>query len=104
MFLKSFIKAFSYLMMMNLSLYFFSKRCDFSIRQLALFTKLNQVRGGCPYANVGNPYFIAFLNASIPPTIGKSIVVEFKSTVSSVPGIGQSVYSLSLENIMRPIC
>ena len=38
-----------------------------------------------------------------PPTTGSSIEVAPSSTVSSVPGFGQRVKSLSLEKIMSPI-
>ena len=42
--------------------------------------------------------------AASPPTTGKVIDVESRSTVSSVPGVGHSVKSRSLEKIMSPIC
>lgn len=48
-------------------------------------------------------YFIAALVACDPPTIGRVKDVLLMSTVNWVPGSGQSVKSLSLEKIIRPI-
>lgn len=48
-------------------------------------------------------FLVALINASGPPTIGSVMLVAFRSMVSSVPGFGQTVNSLSLEKIMRPI-
>ena len=40
----------------------------------------------------------------VPPTIGRLKLVASRSTVSFVPGSGQSVKSRSLEKIIKPIC
>src|SRR5690606_39728166 len=45
----------------------------------------------------------ALRSACAPPTTGSSSDVPPRSTVSSVPGVGQSVKSRSLEKIMRPM-
>lgn len=48
---------------------------------------INKGGGYCP---------MAFFKVSFPPTTGNVSRVDDKSTVISVPGSGQSVYSLSL--------
>ena len=45
----------------------------------------------------------ARLNAAVPPTTGSRSEVRLKSIVSSVPGLGQSVKSRSLEKITTPM-
>lgn len=47
---------------------------------------------------------IAPVNASLPPTTGRLRKVASKSTVNSVPGLGQRVKSRSLDMIIKPIC